>query len=176
MSSRSGYTSKRWLSFKLVTHQSSKHLNRELWFQYLDMVGILLKLIRAERLGLWDLHLQSAVEMLPFLAASGHNLYVKSVWIYQQEMAKLQTSHPPIFEAFEQGGHTIRRSERRWSGLSADLVIEQEYMRSLKTSGGLKTGGWDDRTAESHLGSVKTSMPGDQPLDAKFDKNWLLDK
>lgn len=120
----------------LLTQRTAK-----LWFQYLDMVGILLKFIRAERLGLWDLHLQSAVEMLPFLAASGHNLYVKSVWIYQQEMAKLQTSHPPIFEAFEQGGHTIRRSERRWAGLSADLVIEQEYMRSLKTSGGLTTGG-----------------------------------
>ena len=120
----------------LLTQRTAK-----LWFQYLDMVGMLLKFIRAERLGLWDLHLQSAVEMLPFLAASGHNLYVKSVWIYQQEMAKLQTSHPPIFEAFEQGGYTIRRSERRWAGLLADLVIEQEYMRILKTSGGLITGG-----------------------------------
>ena len=38
-------------------------------------------------------------------------------------------------------GYTIRRSDRRLAGLSADLVIEQEYMRSLKTSGGLTGGG-----------------------------------
>ena len=36
--------------------------------------------------------------------------------------------------------HPIRRSDRKWAGLSTDLVIEQELMRSLKTTGGLTRG------------------------------------
>lgn len=33
------------------------------------------------------------------------------------------------------GLHVIRRSDRYWAGLSADLVIEQEFMRAMKSSG-----------------------------------------
>ena len=54
-----------------------------LWIQYLDMIRILRKFIRAERLGNWYLHLFEAVsEMLRYLAASGHSLYAKSTTIY----------------------------------------------------------------------------------------------
>ena len=77
------------------------------------MVEKLLKFISAKRLGLWDLHLQVAAEMLPYLAASGHNLYVKSVWLYIQEMTKLPSRHPKMFQMFSEQGHTIRRSDRR---------------------------------------------------------------
>ena len=128
------------------------------------MVGLLLKYIRAERLRLWDLHLQAAVEMLPFLAASGHNLYVMSVKIYQQEMAKIKTSYSEISKAFERGVHTIKRSKLRWAGLSAYLVIVKEHMRSLKTSGGPTTWGGVTKT---HLGTFKTNMPWDRPLDGE---------
>ena len=76
------------------------------------MVEKLLKFIRAERLGLWDLNLQVAAEMLPYLAASGHNLYVKSVWLYIQEMTKLPNHHPKMFQMFSEQGHMIRRSYR----------------------------------------------------------------
>ena len=40
--------------------------------------GRLKKILKAERLGVWTLHLEALREMLPFLAASGHNLYTKS--------------------------------------------------------------------------------------------------
>ena len=33
--------------------------------------------------------------------------------------------------------HVARRSDRAWTGLSTDLMIELVLMRSLKTSGGL---------------------------------------
>ena len=36
------------------------------------------KLLKPERLGVWTLHLEALREMLPFLSASGHNLYTKS--------------------------------------------------------------------------------------------------
>ena len=94
----------------------------------------------AERLGDWNMHLTTSTEMLPYLAAAGHNLYTKSLVVYLDEMKRLQDTHPNVYQHFIEGKHVIRRSDREWAGLSPDLVIEQELMRSLKTSGGLTRG------------------------------------
>ena len=106
----------------------------------MEMVDILRKYIRAERTGNWDLHLQALSEMIPYLAASGHNNYTKSALIYLQRMSHLQEDHPEVYHHFQNGLHVIRRSDRYWAGLSTDPVIEQVLMRSMKTSGGLTRG------------------------------------
>ena len=111
-----------------------------MWLQYMDMVDILRKYIRAERTGNWELHLQAVSEMLPYLAASGHNNYTKSALLYLQRMSHLREDHPEVYQLFQDGLHVIRRSDRYWAGLSSDLVIEQVLMRSMKTSGGLTRG------------------------------------
>ena len=111
-----------------------------LWLQYLQMIGILQKFIKAERTGNWQLHLQAVCEMLPFLAAAGHNLYAKSAYLYLQHMAELEHVHPEVHSKFLVGHHVIRRSDRYWAGLSSDLIIEQVLMRSIKTTGGLTRG------------------------------------
>ena len=56
------------LKKRLEEHKESVSRSRtsSLWFQYLDMVGILKKSIKAERAGRFDFHLQSVAEMLPF--------------------------------------------------------------------------------------------------------------
>ena len=111
-----------------------------LWLQYIGMVDILRKYIRAERTGNWELHLQAVSEMLPYLAACGHNHYTKSAWIYLQRMSNLHNDHLDVYQHFREGLHVVRRSDRYWAGLSSDLIIEQVLMRSLKTSGGLTRG------------------------------------
>ncbi|XP_065915240.1 uncharacterized protein [Dysidea avara] len=112
----------------------------KLWLQYMDMIDVLRKHIRAERIGNWDLHLQAVAEMLPYMAAAGHNNYTKSLHIYLQQMSHLQDDHPDVYQHFQNGLHVIRRSDRYWAGLSSDLVIEQVLMRSMKTNGGLTRG------------------------------------
>jgi len=111
-----------------------------LWLQYMDMNDILFKHIRAERTGNWDLHLQSMSEMLPYMAAAGHNNYTKCLHLYLQRMSSLQNDHPDVYQHFQDGLHVIRRSDPYWAGLSSDLVIEQVLMRSMKTNGGLTRG------------------------------------
>ena len=111
-----------------------------LWIQYSELVNLMRVFIRAERTGHWQLHLQVLAKMLPFFAASGHNNYTKRIYLYLQKMSVLEMSHPSVFASFNKGQHVIRRSDRFWAGLSADLVIEQELMRSLKTAGGLTKG------------------------------------
>ena len=104
------------------------------------MIDILHSFIKAERTGDWLLHLKSCKEMLPYLAASGHNLYTKFLRLYLQDMCKLKEEHPDVFLAFKNDLHVVRRSERFWAELSSDLIIEQVLMRSVKTTGGLTRG------------------------------------
>ena len=55
-------------------------------------------------------------------------------------MSDLKAEHPDIEQRFDDWFHAIRRSDRQWTGLSSDLIIEQVMMRSLKSSGGLTRG------------------------------------
>ena len=76
-------------------------------------------------MGIWALHIQAMYEMMPYLAASGHNLYTKCIHVYLQQMHKLHETHPEVSRHFDQGLNIVRRSDRFWAGLSPDLVIEQ---------------------------------------------------
>ena len=78
--------------------------------------------------------------MSPYFTASGHNLYTKCSRTYLQEMKKLQKNESPVYTAFKNGFHVIRRSHRFWAGLSSDLVIESVLMRRLKATGGPEEG------------------------------------
>ena len=118
----------------------SKSRTAKLWLQYMAMLDILRRFLKAERTGNWKLHLQSVKEMLPYFAAAGHNLYVKSAYMYLQQMGKLETDHPDVYRAFNKGYHVVRRSDRFWAGLSSDLVIEQVLMKSVKSTGGMTRG------------------------------------
>ena len=112
----------------------------KLWLQYMNMVDLLKKYLKAERTGNWLMHLQCIHDMIPIFAASGHNNYAKCSWLYYQKMTQLQEEHLEVYNHFIQGHHVIRRSDRFWAGLSPDLVIEQVLMRSLKSNGGLTRG------------------------------------
>ena len=65
----------------LLAHKNSlmTSKNSKLWLQYMDILKCFLK---AERTGYWKLHLKALYVMLPYLAASGHNLYTKSVYLH----------------------------------------------------------------------------------------------
>ena len=112
----------------------------QLWIQYMTMVDVLQKFLKAERTGNFKLHLKSLQDMLPYLASCGHSHYTKSAHIYIQDMVDLEWQNPNVYEHFLSGHFVIRRTDRFWAGLSTDLVIEQVLMRTLKTTGGLTHG------------------------------------
>ena len=118
----------------------STNWTSRLWLQYMNMIDILRRFLRAERTGNWLHHLQAMQEMLPYLAAAGHNLYTKSIFIHLQDMQQLQKQHPHVFHNFLKGHHVLRRSDRYWAGLSSDLTIEQLLPTSVKSAGGLTCG------------------------------------
>ena len=111
-----------------------------LLFQYMDMIDSLEQFIKAERTGYWEMHLKVMKEMLPFFAAAGHNLYLKSGYIYLQQMTELQKTNPEVYHHFAMGNHVVRRTEKVWARLSTNLVNKQVLMRSIKSVGGMTRG------------------------------------
>ena len=55
-------------------------------------------------------------------------------------MQNMQETHPEVYRHFVERYHVIRRIDRYWVGLSADMIIEQVLMRSLRTTGVLTRG------------------------------------
>ena len=111
-----------------LTESLTKDQTAKLWLQYMDMVKILLKFIKPACMGNWSLHIEAVLDMLSYLAASGHSLYAKSARIYLQTMLSLEQGYPDVHRNFAQGFHVARRSSRAWAGLSTDLMIEQVLM------------------------------------------------
>ena len=69
-------------------------------------------------MGIWEMYIQAMHEMLPYITASGNNLYNKSIHTYLQQMSKLQEASSEVYRHFSQGLHIAHRSG---AGLSPDL-------------------------------------------------------
>ena len=52
--------------------------------------------------------------MLPYFAASGHDLYNRSVHIYLQTRQSLEVTNKKVYERFQIGYYVVRRSEKCW--------------------------------------------------------------
>ena len=101
------------VSNQLETHRKRLCGSRTaaLWLQYMHMIDIMRKSIKAERTGNFKMHLESVKDMLPFLAAAGHNHYTKSSWLYLQQMLDLKDTHPDVFHNFSTGRYAVRRTD-----------------------------------------------------------------
>ena len=140
--------------YKKLLGDSSR--TAKLWLEYLYYIDIVRLFIRAERFGDWDLYLISVKKMINLFAATGHINYAKCARLHLQNMLDLKNTHPCVYERFRGGGlHTIRRSDKYWAGIWADLTIEQVMMRAIKTNGGLTRGrGISETTRQLWLGSI----------------------
>ena len=120
---------------------SEQSKTAKLWIQYSIYINIVKMFIRAEQTGNWAEHLAATEKMLNLFASMGHIHYAKSARLYLQKMLQLDQEYPWLSEQFmKHGYHTVRRTDRFWSGLWSDLIIEQTMMRSIKSQGGLTRG------------------------------------
>lgn len=114
----------------------------KLCIQYFQMVTLVKHFIEAERMGNWQLHLNTVQRMLPYFHASGHFLYAKCAHLYLQSMFDLELKMDPVeYQKFTtEGLFTIRRTDKCWSGIWSDMTIEQTLMRMMHSSGDLTRG------------------------------------
>ncbi|KAJ8883705.1 hypothetical protein PR048_015559 [Dryococelus australis] len=82
------------------------------------------KLITADSTGSFPLHIEGISASLLVFASTGHFNYTMAAYLHLQNMIKLEKTHPDIFVKFMKRGHVVRRKEKKWSGIAADLLIE----------------------------------------------------
>ena len=107
------------------------------WNSFIKMVQILLDYIKSIRTGDWDLHLQASERMLAWFHAYDRVNYSRHFtynWAAQQ---KLRDKHPEIYQEFQSGNFSVKRTAGSFNMLPPDQVIEQTINKEQKGSGGI---------------------------------------
>ena len=107
------------------------------WQSYLDMVQILLDFVKSIRLPDWNLHLQSTERMLIWIHAYDRINYARYFSYYWCGQQKIQHKLPVIYQQFQQGNFSTRRTKGKFNMLPPDQVIEQTINKDKKGPGGI---------------------------------------
>ena len=86
---------------------TSKTIHLGLNYQY--MLEVARTLVKADRTGSWDMHLGAISKCLPIFDAAGHFYYLKSAYVYVQDMSKLETTNPAVVRQLRNGLHIVCR-------------------------------------------------------------------
>lgn len=99
----------------------------------LQMLRQCAPIFKAERLDNWKLHLQTVKEMLLMFHASGHFAYAKCAKIYLHDMMALEIEmeYEEYIRLSQEEFYTIRRSDKAWSGIWADMIIDLKHGRGV---------------------------------------------
>lgn len=120
----------------MLTYFQEKHqddANFCLWWQYLNMVQVLLFFIRAQRDADWDLHLEAFRRMLPYFHRYDHTNYAKWGTVYLAEMNQLPQE---VEEEFKAGNFVVKASQLKFNQVDPDHA--QEWLNgTCKKSGGI---------------------------------------
>ena len=101
------------------------------------MIEILLQYLRAEREGLWDLHLATTSSMLPYFFACGHINYARWVAVYLADMKLLSETFPDVHSEFCSGNFGVKHTEKPFNQIWSDMALEQSINRHVKSKGGV---------------------------------------
>ena len=114
-----------------ITTKKDKNPNFEYWWNYMEMVRILLLFIRAQREGLWQLHLYAFHKMLPFFHRYDHTNYARWGAVYLAEMKQLPAE---VQAEFDNGNWVVKGSPRRFNQVDPDQG--QEWLNGTGKRGG----------------------------------------
>lgn len=109
----------------------SEDINFQYWWNYMKMVNILLLFIRAQRDGLWDLHLFAFREMLPYFHHYDHTNYARWGCVYFAAMNQLPEE---VKDEFKKGNFVVKESNRRFNQVDPDHSLE--WLNAIGKKGG----------------------------------------
>ncbi len=111
------------------THAADK--NFMFWWDYLMMVNVLLMFLRAQRDGLWELHLVSFCCMLPYFHIYDHTNYAKWGAVYLAEMNQLPEE---VHQSFKEGDFVVKVGKAKFNQVDPDQ--SQEWLNGTGKKGG----------------------------------------
>ena len=114
-----------------IAFKKEKNPNLEYWWQYMEMVSILLLFVRAQREGMWDLHLYAFQKMLPFFHCYDHTNYARWDAVYLAQMKQLPVE---VQTEFDKGNWVVKGSPQRFNQVDPDQG--QEWLSGTGKRGG----------------------------------------
>jgi hypothetical protein len=100
-------------------------------------VKTLLRLLRAERDCLFELHLIAIWETIPWCQAADRGNYVRYFPGYLNDMTARQQKQPKSYQYLQDGGFVVRMSSRRCNATASDQALEQTINREWKSQAGV---------------------------------------
>ena len=107
------------------------------WWTVLQMEVLVCQFIKSIRRGNFDLYKESLVVMMPWVFALDHVNYSRWLPIHISDMLKLNSLHPGIYQAFQNGHFVVQRSKHRFSSIGLDHNHEQ-LNKDIKGDSGVK--------------------------------------
>ena len=114
-----------------VAMKSAENVNYYFWWQYMDMISTLLLFTRAQRDGIWELHLEAFRRMLPCFLRYDHYNYARWGPVYLAEMHQLP---PDVLSEFQKGNFVVKRSAGRFNQVDPDQA--QKWINDTGKKGG----------------------------------------
>ena len=97
---------------------------------YVDMVGILHGLLRADRDGDCLLHLSCIRNMIPWSFALNKINYARYIPVYYAQISRLQETSPVLHDHFLNGGCSVQlRNEHPFARIAVDQTTEKTVKR-----------------------------------------------
>lgn len=110
---------------------SKDNANFQFWWSYMQMVEVLLLYIRAQRDGIWNLHLHAFKSMLPFFMQYDHTNYARWGTIYLSEMNQLPSE---VELEFQNGNFVVKKTSLGFNQVDPDQ--SQEWLNAIGKKGG----------------------------------------
>ena len=105
--------------------------------QFLDMMAVVHDILRADRDGLWDLHMDAVQRALHIFAAFDATNYLRWCSIYIEDMRHLPQTAPSVYENFLQGNFSIQDKQGHFNAVGGDQKLEQTINLSSKCCDGI---------------------------------------
>ena len=118
--------------------RSSTNENFRFWCQFLKQHEVTVDLLRADREGLWQLHLDAMQRALYEFAAWDSTNYLLWGTMYVEDARSLSETAPFVYRSFMEGqSFSIKDKPGRFSTVGSDQKLEQTINLSSKCSDGV---------------------------------------
>ena len=120
-----------------IAKRSAENENFKFWAQFLRMMDVVYDLLRADREGIWELHLDAVQRALHLFAAFDCTNYLRWCSLYLEDMRRLPETAPSVHEHFSSGNFSIKDNPGKFIAVGGDQKLEQSINLSSKCSDGI---------------------------------------
>lgn len=103
----------------------------------INMIQLVKDLIKSDRTGDWNLHLETVTKMLPLFLLFDRTNYARWAPLYVNDMLGLKEKHPEVYGEFMKGRFTVKQSNTSFTSVATDQGLEQTINRSQKSTSGI---------------------------------------